>query len=259
MSHVSFSALKNWDRCAFYHKLTYIDKLRLFKGNEYTAFGTALHSVCEGLLLDRLTEDEAPSSFKEYFREELDLLPEDLDKRKALIVEMFDQGRSLSTQVMSAVEDYFGEEYEIVSTEEQILEPIRDFTDEQYDFKGFIDAVFKTPDGKYHIVDWKTCSWGWDARRKSDRMTTYQLTFYKYYFAIKHGIDPKNIETHFALLKRTAKKNNVEFFRVTSGNKKTQNAIKFLTTALYNITRKKYTKNRLACSSCEFHRTKHCP
>ena len=32
-------------------------------------------------------------------------------------------------------------------------------------FKGFIDLVVKTPDGKYHIIDWKTCSWGWDAQR----------------------------------------------------------------------------------------------
>tara|TARA_B100000809_G_scaffold265311_1_gene323749 strand:- start:1268 stop:2047 length:780 start_codon:yes stop_codon:yes gene_type:complete len=259
MSHVSFSELKNWERCAFYHKLTYIDKLKLFKGNEYTAFGTALHAVCEGLLLDRLTNETAPDSFLRAFKEEIDLLPEDLDLRGKLIHEMKDQGVALSTQVMSGVEDYFGEEYEIVSTEEQLLEPIRDFAGAEYNFKGFIDAVFKTPDGKYHIVDWKTCTWGWDARRKSDRMTTYQLTFYKYYFALKHDIDPKNIETHFALLKRTAKKNSVEFFRVTSGDKKTQNAIKLLTTALYNITRKNYMKNKLACSNCEFHRTVHCP
>jgi hypothetical protein len=47
-------------------------------------------------------------------------------------------------------------------------------------------------------------------------MITYQLTFYKYFYAQKHGIDQKNIETHFALLKRIAKKDQVEIFRVTS-------------------------------------------
>ncbi len=59
-------------------------------------------------------------------------------------------------------------------------------------------------------------------------MTTYQLTLYKHFFAKKHNIDPNNIETHFALLKRTAKSNNVEIFNVTSGQKKTENALKFL-------------------------------
>ena len=36
-----------------------------------------------------------------------------------------------------------------------------------------------------------------------------------------------------ALQQRTAKNNNVELFKVTSGNKKTENALKLLNKALY--------------------------
>jgi hypothetical protein len=35
-----------------------------------------------------------------------------------------------------------------------------------------------TPDGKVHIFDWKTCSWGWDAKKRSDQnghLSTYIL------------------------------------------------------------------------------------
>ena len=71
----------------------------------------------------------------------------------------------------------------MVSTEEEIYEDIEGYKD-QYKFKGFIDLVLKTPDGKYHIIDWKSCSWGWDVKRKFDPMTTYQLTFYKHYFIV---------------------------------------------------------------------------
>ena len=156
---------------------------------------------------------------------------------------------------------YFGK-YEVVSAEEGIYVPINEYDGANFSFKGYIDLVVKTPDGKYHIIDWKTCSWGWDSKKKADPMINYQLTFYKHYFAIKHGIDPSKIETHFALLKRTAKNNLVEIFRVTSGKKKTSNAIKLLVKALYNITNKKYVKNRLAChgvyGSCEFYNTEHC-
>ena len=74
----------------------------------------------------------------------------------------------------------------------------------------------------------------------------------------KIKIDPKNIETHFALLKRTAKKNRVEIFRVTSGPKKTENALTLLKKALYNIHKKNYIKNRLACNRCEFYQTEFC-
>ena len=56
-------------------------------------------------------------------------------------------------------------------------------------------------------------------------MITYQLTFYKKYYAQKYNIDPKSIETHFALVKRTAKKDYIELFRVTSGPKKTKGGV----------------------------------
>ena len=114
-------------------------------------------------------------------------------------------------------------------------------------------------DKKIHIFDWKTCSCGWDARKKNDKMITYQLTLYKHFFAQKMNIDPKDIETHFALLKRTAKKNHVELFRVTSGPRKTENALKLLHKALYNIKNKRYIKNRLSCERCTFRHTPHCP
>ena len=78
---------------------------------------------------------------------------------------------------------------------------------------------------------------------------------------MKHNIDVKDIETHFALLKRTAKKNNVELFRVTSGKTKTENALNLLNNAIYNIRKKRYIKKRTSCTSgygCNFYETKHC-
>ena len=68
-------------------------------------------------------------------------------------------------------------------------------------------------------------------KKKSDTMVTYQLTLYKKFFCEKHGLDPKDVETYFGLLKRTAKQDNVEIFRVTSGARKTTNALKVLTNA----------------------------
>ncbi len=144
----------------------------------------------------------------------------------------------------------------MVSVEEQLMAPI----EEMY-FKGFIDLVIKTSDEKYHVIDWKTCSWGWDSKKKADRITSYQLTLYKHFFALKHDLDPKNIETHFALLKRTAKSNNVEIFRVSSGPKKNKNALNLLEKSLYNIKNRNFIKNRLSCTQgfgCEFYKTEHC-
>lgn len=254
--HISFSELKDWSTCAFYHKLVHHDKLKGFKGNEYTAFGSAIHTVCEKKLLVETPFPEEDEFLAE-FESQIKRLEDDavsLDDK--LVANLRQQGAKILPFVENALNEYFPEGYEVVSTEEQIMEPIEG---SKKKFKGFIDAVFKTPDGKIHIVDWKSCSWGWDARKRTDPMVIYQLIFYKHYYALKHGLDPSNIETHFALLKRTAKDNNVEFFRVTSGPKRVANALKLLQKALYNITNNRYIKNKSSCSRCAFYKTEHCP
>ena len=194
-------------------------------------------------------------TFRESFQRELKSLEKDkVEFNLERAMEMIPQGIALLPEIEPALDKYF-KNYEIISSEEKLMVPIN----EHIDFKGFIDAVVKTQDGKYHIVDWKTTSWGWDSRRRGNPMVTYQLTLYKYFFCEKHGIDPKNVETHFALLKRTANKNKVEFFRVTSGAKKTENALKLLHMALYNIGKQRYLKKRSNCSKCIFNMTKECP
>ena len=253
---ISFSELKNWKECPYRHKLIHIDKLPYFEGNEFTAFGTAIHAVCEEIVSD--PTKTATEIFDLNFLNELITLKEQgKELNEKLVNDMRQQARPICEQVIPAVKEYFGE-FEVVAVEEELLEPIGEFESYGKHFKGFIDLTIKTPDGKYHIIDWKTCSWGWDTAKKSDPMTTYQLTYYKNYFSKKHNIDTKNIETYFILLKRTAKKNNVEVVRVTSGPKKTENSLKLLENAVINIEKGIQIKNRLNCKYCKFYKTEHC-
>ncbi len=256
MAHISFSELKDWVHCPYYHKLTRVDKIDGFTGNEYTAFGSAIHSVCEKKLLqEELDEDY----FVNELKKNISKLDDDHEINKKLVLDMVGQGSNIIPEIEDALNDYF-DNYEVLAVELPLMEDIQEQGD--YKFKGFIDAIVKTDDGKVHIFDWKTCSWGWDAKKRSEPMVTYQLTLYKHYFCQKMEVDPKDVETHFALLKRTASKNRVEFFRVTSGPRKTQNALKLIDKALYNIKNKRYIKNRLSCTGgygCKFYKTEHCP
>lgn len=253
---ISFSELKNWKECPHRHKLIYIDKLPHFEGNEYTAFGTAIHAVCEQSIPN--VSKHPIKVFQKYFHSELQKLSENgKEVDESLVDNMKKQAVPICEQLLPAVNKYFGF-FEVFSVEEEILEPIIEFESYGKNFKGFIDMVIKTNDGKYHIIDWKTCSWGWSSEKKSDPLTTYQLTYYKNYFAKKHNIDPKNIHTYFALLKRTSKKENVEIIRISSGPKKTINALKVLENAVINIERGINIKNRLACKYCKFYKTEYC-
>jgi len=257
VSHISFSELKIWNECAYKHKLVYLDKIKEFKGNEYTAFGKAIHDTCEKMVLSNKVFDMGIYFDLQFLNELKKLETEGVEFRPGLVEDMRKQGIELTDYILPIVKEHF-EDYEVVSAEEALYEETEN---EKYKFKGFIDLVLKTKDGKYHIIDWKTCSWGWDSKRKTDRMTTYQLTLYKYYFAKKHNIDASKIETYFALLKRTAKNNKAEMYKVSSGPKKTENAIKLLYKALYNIENSNHIKNRLSCTrgyGCEFFNTSHC-
>lgn len=256
IKRISFSELKNWKECSYRHKLIYVDGLPYFSGNEFTAFGSAIHSTCEHTIID--PDKNAYEIFELKFLEELSELKSQgkiLDK--GLVNEMRNQAKPICEQAIPAVKEYFGD-FEVVSIEEQLLEPIGEFESNGKKFKGFIDLTIKTPDGKYHIIDWKTCSWGWNMSKKTDPMVNYQLTYYKNYFSKKHKIDPQNIETYFVLLKRTAKKDNVEVLKVTSGHKKTENSLKVLQNAVINIERGTNIKNRLNCKYCKFYKTQHC-
>ena len=159
MAHISFSELKDWVHCPFYHKLTRVDKIDGFTGNEYTAFGSAIHSVCEKKLLQ---EDFDEDYFVNELKKNISELDEDHEVNKKLVLDMVGQGNKIIPEIEDALNSYF-DNYEVLAVELPLMEDIED--QEGYKFKGFIDAVVKTDDGKVHIFDWKTCSWGWGCQK----------------------------------------------------------------------------------------------
>ena len=44
-------------------------------------------------------------------------------------------------------------------------------------------TVIKTPDDKYHIIDWKTCSWGWNMSKKQIKWSTISLPCINIFFS----------------------------------------------------------------------------
>lgn len=252
MKHLSYSELKDWVFCPWYRDIAWEQRIFKFETSIFSAFGTAIHEICGNLLSGHPENKE--QLFTDKFRK--CLLEAKEQPPEAVFEEFVNQGIMLLNKFEFVWKEYFGE-FKLISLEEPLLESILGF--DNWQFKGFVDVLIQTADGKYHIVDCKSTSWGWDAKKRSDTLVTYQLTLYKHFLAQKHGIDPDDITTHFCLLKRTAKDNNVELFRVTSGNKKTQNALNLLNSAVHNIEKGLKIKNRLNCGKCKICKTEYCP
>lgn len=261
MPHISFSSFKDFKTCPYKFKLTWVDKIGKFAGNEHTTFGNALHSVLEYQVQNKVPEnfttweDFFDKEFLRFIKGALAGGAEKFDKK--LITEMRAQGRVLIPLAMPALREKFGN-FQLLGSELNLMEPINEYKKASFDFKGFIDLVVGTEDGKVHVVDFKTCSWGWDARHRSDKMTVYQLVFYKHYLSQKWDINPDDIDVHFALLKRTAKTNHVEFVDITSGKKRNENALKELLTVVSNYHNMHFMKNKVSCATCPFYKTEWC-
>ena len=248
---ISYSELKIWNECPYKHKLSYIEGLSSFNGNEFTAFGTAVHAVCENILAENSTDTAA-----EFQKEFSDILSDLVDVDESLVEAMRAQGPKVLKNVLAAVQENF-DDYEVFSIEEELYEFMGVPNVSKHFFKGFIDLVLKVED-TYHMIDWKTCSWGWNYKRKTEPITVYQLMLYKKFWAKKHDIPMENIKTYFALLKRTSPEGSVEIFEVTSGPKRVENASMLLDRALQNIDKSMFIKNRMSCKRCEFYKTEHC-
>ena len=256
--YISFSGVKDWEFCPHYYKLTRIDKLYKFEGNVHTAFGTSMHSALEYLVKERNSENrqeiinKAKDFFEDMFKKELVSVGDTSSEK--VISDMVAQGRGLLEGILDFMKSRYGN-YEVLSVEEELSEQLKFEDYEDIKFKGFVDLIIRTSDKKIHVIDWKTCSWGWPWQKRSDPMTTYQLTYYKNFFAQKYGFDLKQIETCFILLKRTAKKDSIEVVKITSGPKKTSNALKLLETAVYNIEKGNHIKKKTSCQKCDLWKT----
>jgi len=262
--HISFSELKDYYFCPKYHNIKWIEKLISFFGNEYTLTGTAVHSTCEKLLSEEYdkrknnevyeyNDEEIVKYFTSKFKEEMISFKENNEEaykklNRINTMKIFEQCKGLFNNILSFMKEKYGN-YEVFKVEHELYQPIEGF---DYNFKGFIDLVIKTESGKYVVIDWKSASWGWDIQKKTSKETTYQLTYYKHYFAKEFNIDPKNIDTCFILLKRTAKQDkNIELVPVTVGARKIENALEYLGTAVKNIMNKNIERNFKNCSQCE--------
>lgn len=246
VKYLSFSSIKLFSECQHKWKLKYIDGISGFEGNEYTIFGTAIHKAIEYKIKDE-TVDEV-KIFTETLEEEYNKLSVKSDKIN--IKEFEEQGKKLVVNVIPSLKSHFGN-FKLIAAEKELLKEIEI---KNYGFKGYVDLIIEDEEGNVCILDMKTCTWGWDAQKKADTMTNYQLAYYKHFYSAIHNVDPSKIKTYFVLLKRTAKTNQVEIVDRPTGAVKVKNSLKVLNNCANIIESKTFWKNKLSCGNCSYYK-----
>ena len=106
-----------------------------------------------------LTEDEkqkviknAAEYFQEQFLKELQELPKDYELKKDLVTNMRVQGRMLVGHVLPSLKDYF-ENYELVSVEEKLYVPIKEYDDYNFNLKTALKMALIHDIPELHLSD----------------------------------------------------------------------------------------------------------
>lgn len=267
MINLSHSSLSQYEeKCPFSFKLKYIDKIYLDEASYHSVFGHAVHDSLQALLEEKITETELEELFPRLFREKLkkELTAEQIQeilqgkKDRDAVFDMSQNGAMLCAKSIEKLHETFPG-FKFIGAEKLLEEPLFVSKKNDYLFKGKIDLVIQLTDGTYVLIDWKTCSWGWTPRQRSDKWKTYQLAYYKHFFSLIEDVDFKDVDTYFALIKRTDKDDFIEFVKVPVGEKKVSNALQVIQDITIKVDKNFFPKNKLFCEKCEYHKTIHCP
>jgi hypothetical protein len=262
LTRISFSAwLKFRNDCQFRFKLDQVDGLKSESFGINLDFGKVIHRTIELL---KPTKNKTPIGYPEkYFTRIFKWLYKrhsHLYKEKDLEVDLeklIESGRRILRDVQEHAEL---NELQVWANEYEILDVISRTDNVDIKFKGFIDCILKGKSKRGEdilwIVDFKTCSWGWDREKKQDKELQAQLLLYKYFLCKKFKINPNLVRCMFILLKkRPGKKEttSVEFYQISAGATSVQRAVdevnKDITQIFYKIQTNDFQKDRSKCTN----------
>ena len=282
MKNISYSQYSQWAVCPHRWKLNYIDKLRTFKGNIHTLFGSAMHDVLQTYLTvmynDNIKKADAlPLAsmllyrMKKYYKGIVeDLHGEEVSSQEEM-QEFYEHGLTIIEWFVKKRSMYFSKKgYELIGIEVPIDLELPD----KIKFVGYIDVIiYDTVRDRYKIIDIKTSTMGWNKYMKADKTKTDQLLLYKHFYGAQHDIPVDKIDVEYFIVKRKLyekvdfPQRRVQTFSPASGkpsiNKLMNNLNQFIDESFvdgeYNLEHN-YIKqpSKKNCRWCEFNQTVHC-
>lgn len=195
--YVSFSEIRTFQECPMKHFLQKVLQVEEDK-NDSLIYGSALHASLEQIAKEKVYDKK---SWKDI-------------AIKSLIAETSSSyiqgyfGKKLITECTNSLLAFdFWErfkDYEIISIEELMFEPLVEVEGIPIYFKGLNDLGIKHKESqRLKIVDFKSCNKPWDIKKKEqDKKLFWQLVLYKHFFSKKNNIDFDLIDCSFVSLPR---------------------------------------------------------
>jgi hypothetical protein len=276
--HVSFSELRLFNECPWKWALTKVYGLSSFDRSFQMDFGKAAHSGMEvlydpGTPLDPvLAAAHAMALYDKSLAELEELGMHPSDRLEAHRIRDFLPRFYQDCLVCPELQGI-----KTLRSELRLMEDIERNDGLTLKFKGFIDITFvrqlkrKTV---IYIADFKTCQWGWPAKKLQDIEVISQILLYKHFFCKMTGADPGNVSVAFILLRKLPRDGGltVSVERISAGPKSTERALTYLQDTITRMHTYSYEQRFDSCkrswkdretgeeriASCQFIGTEHC-
>ena len=204
--NVSYSQMSIFRGCPHRWKLQYKDKIKRFTSSIHTVFGTAIHEVIQHYLdvafeksfaaADREVnmEDNFQSTFIDEYQKQYKSNNNSHFSDATQMREFFEDGIAILEWFKKKRSRYFSKKgtYLVGCEVPIIIAPNKMYSNVLY--MGYLDVVtYHEPTKKFHIIDIKTSTSGWNARAKKDEDKQFQLILYKK-FSEQYGVPLEKIE-----------------------------------------------------------------
>lgn len=255
---ISFSGLSDFHYCSHYYKLVDLQKLKPWKNTPSTIFGTCVHHYVQSILEETITIEKACQEFERKWNKLYKLY-----KLEDKWLESAQAGKNIFLNILPVFQNQFGK-FKVLNIERKLFTTTGDKYTQQ--FKGFVDIILELENGDRIIADFKTADSAFFFVKYKETVKDYQLALYKHFYCKEENFDRKKLETYFVILEKNPKsKKPVSMLRITSGDKKLDNAINWMNGVLSCINRGLFLKNRKNCfkygenNACCFYDTPLCP
>ena len=247
--HVSFSELRLFNECQWKWLLLKVFGTPIEDRSFQMDFGKAVHSGMEVLYGPGGTPEKATEHALGMYDEALKTLDLSHPSDRTEAYRIRDCIAGFMRDCLACPEL---QGITTLKSELQLMQPIERTDGLQVKFKGFIDIVFikrlkvKTV---IYIADFKTCQWGWPAKKLMDLEVISQLLLYKHFFCKMMDCDPRNVSLAFILLKKKPKDGDltVSVEKIGAGPKATRQALEYLQRTVTEMHSYSYEKNFDAC------------
>jgi hypothetical protein len=234
---ISYSSLNDFQYCPRFFELMNIKRVIKRQNSIETIFGNLVHKEVQRHLSTKFHWQHYANYFEKVWSRFV--------RMYKLDTKVLEYG-PIASKVLQLIQPFFETHfpgYKVLHIEYKIKQA----TSYPQLFKGYIDIVIQTLDGKIVIIDFKTATSITKFEKYQDQVKENQLLLYKNYYSELNDVPMESISTYFMVFEKKLSEELLCLIPVDSSTEKLTQAEAWLNSILKHVNKSVYPKNLNSC------------